>query len=129
MTRAQSKEACLVRRIVEEGVDGEDDLGDDQVRVGAAGLGARCGGGSGSGLLPGMGDDGGALHEPHGTAGPRRLQVPRHPGHCRRVGGVPASGLVHPGARCARSGGWSAYWGPELGSRRGGRDTLSEDFG
>jgi hypothetical protein len=59
-----------------EGVEVEDDLGDDRVwvRDGAVGRrGARCG--ACGGILPGAGDDGGALHEPHGAVGPRRLQV------------------------------------------------------
>jgi hypothetical protein len=64
-----------------EQVEGKDDLGDNG--VGVSGVGGRGGGGGG---LPGAGDDRGALHEPHGAVGPRRLQVLGLLGHrsCRR---------------------------------------------
>jgi len=68
--RGRLRGACLEGRLlVAEQVEGEDDLGDDGVGVGGVG------GGRGGGGLPGAGDDRGALHEPHGAVGPRRLQV------------------------------------------------------
>ena len=87
------EEACLARRVVvAEGIEGEDDLGDNwvRVRVGTSGVWALCR--RRRGLLPGAGDDGGALHEPQGAVGPRRLHVLRLLRHRRRVGGAPMIG-------------------------------------
>lgn len=80
---------CLEGRLFgAEQVQGEDDLGDDGVGVGGVG------GGRGGGGLPGAGDDRGALHEPDGAVGPRRLQVLRLLRHRRGVGGVPMIGFL-----------------------------------
>ena len=60
------EEACLARRVVvAEGIEGEDDLGDNwvRVRVGTSGVWALCR--RRRGFLPGAGDDGGALHMSH----------------------------------------------------------------
>jgi hypothetical protein len=76
-----------------EGVEGQHDLGDNRVRVSFAG--------GGGGALPSLGDDRGALHEPHGAVRPRRLQVLRrlvsHPAGApprgvSRFGGLGCSG-------------------------------------
>lgn len=79
-----------------EGVEGEHDLGDDRVRV-------PIPGGRG-GALPGLGDDGGALHEPHGAVRPRRLQVLgllAHPDTAGGGGDFAISGIVRFGGEAA----------------------------
>uniref|UniRef100_A0A0A9DF95 ATP binding protein n=1 Tax=Arundo donax TaxID=35708 RepID=A0A0A9DF95_ARUDO len=114
----------LKRLVIAEGVEGEDDLGDNRVRVRVGA--ARLGGGGGRqrrrrrrGLLPGAGDDGGTLHEPHRAVGAGRLQVLRLLGH--RHGG-----RWRPGDWFLRElsvPGWMVREvGPvlERGSRRGG---------
>ena len=90
------EEACLARRVVvAEGIEGEDDIGDNwvRVRVGTSGVWALRR--RRRGLLPGAGDDGGAFHEPHGALGRPRLQVLHLLGHRCRVGGAPASEVRH----------------------------------
>ena len=87
------EEACLARRVVvAEGIEGEDDIGDNwvRVRVGTSGVWALCR--RRRGLLPGAGDNGGALHEPQGAVGSRHLHVLRLLRHRRRVGGAPMIG-------------------------------------
>lgn len=108
--REWAGEACLEGGLLgAEEVKGEDDLGDDGVRVGAGGVGG------GHGALPGVRDDRGALHQPHGALGPRRLEVlgllahpaaPRWWLRARSLPGDSGVGGGGGGAR-ARSGGRS----------------------
>lgn len=92
-----------------EQIEGEDDLGDDGVGVGVGGVGGGRGGGGGG--LPGAGDDRGALHEPDGAVGPRRLQVLGLLAHrsSRRRGAVP----IRKGFLCS-----AAVWAGTGGGRR-----------
>lgn len=121
----EAGEACLARHvIVAEGIEGEDDLSDNwvRVRVGTAGVGA----GRGGGLLPGAGDDGGALHEPQGAVGQRRLQVLRLLRHCRGVGDSVDGGVPMIDRFLSRIGliGWVGavhVMGPGSGARLAGR--------